>query len=253
MAAGADRPGRLNPHAPGVLAGAGRLARPDRLCQHAAARPGRRAGPGGAGGRLHRRRRRRRAWPGRLALGDKVTVRASPRSGKLLSLVAEQDAKQGAAPGPPGAGEDRLSAPASDADRPGRAPAAEGDEGAEPPGALLAAGEVSAAVGRRVQATGATSRAASTVYRGEGLTIIVKAADGVLRGLTSLARRRGRPLPEVGDEAWSLNRGRTAVLRVGELTAKVTIGGSAARSLPPDALPKLAATVAERLPAHASS
>ena len=104
-----------------------------------------------------------------------------------------------------------------------------------------------------MQATGLTPRAGSTVYRGEGLTIIVKAADGVLRGLTSLARRRGRPLPEVGDEAWSLNRGRTAVLRVGELTAKVTIGGSAARSLPPDALPKLAATVAERLPAHASS
>jgi len=91
------------------------------------------------------------------------------------------------------------------------------------------------------------------VYRGKGLTIIVKAADGALRGLTSLARRRGRPLPEVGDEAWLLNRGRTAVLRVGGLTAKVTIGGSAARSLPPDALPRLAATVAERLPAHASS
>lgn len=85
------------------------------------------------------------------------------------------------------------------------------------------------------------------------LTIIVKAADGVPGGLTSLARRRGRPLPEVGDEAWLLNRGRTAVLRVGEVTARVTIGGSAARSLPPGALPRLAATVAERLPAHASS
>ena len=98
-----------------------------------------------------------------------------------------------------------------------------------------------------------TPRAATTVYRGDGLTIIVKAADGVPRGLTSLARRRGRPLPGVGDEAWLLNRGRTAVLRVGGLTAKVTIGGSAARSLPPGALPRLAATAAERLPAHASS
>jgi hypothetical protein len=196
----------------------------------------------------------RGATSGQLALGDRVTVRASPRSGKLLSLVADPGERRGtAAPGPPGADEDRPAAPASDADRPGPAPADEGDEGAEPPGALLAAGEVSAAVGRPVHATGATSRAASTVYRGEGITIIVKAADGVRRGLTSLARRRGRPLPEVGDEAWLLNRGRTAVLRVGGLTAKVTIGGSAARSLPPGALPRLAAAVAERLPAHAGS
>ena len=193
----------------------------------------------------------RAAASGELALGDRVTVRASPRSGKLLSLMVDQDQREGAAaPGPPAPDEDRPAAPASDADRPGPVPA---DEGAEAPGTLLAAGEVSAAIGRPVQAAGLTPRGARTVYRGEGLTIIVKAADGVLRGLISLARRRGRPLPEVGDEAWLLNRGRTAVLRVGGLTAKVTIGGSAARSLPPDALPRLAATVAERLPAHASS
>ena len=193
----------------------------------------------------------RAAASGELALGDRVTVRASPRSGKLLSLMVDQDEREGAAaPGPPAPDEDRPAAPASDADRPGPVPA---DEGAEAPGTLLAACEVSAAIGRPVQAAGLTPRGARTVYRGEGLTIIVKAADGALRGLTSLARRRGRPLPEVGDEAWLLNRGRTAVLRVGGLTAKVTIGGSAARSLPPDALPRLAATVAERLPAHASS
>jgi hypothetical protein len=40
---------------------------------------------------------------------------------------------------------------------------------------------------------------------------------------------------------------------VGGLTGKVTIGGSAARSLPPDALTRLAATVAERLSHHARS
>jgi hypothetical protein len=190
---------------------------------------------------------------GQLALGDMVTVRASPRSGKLLSLVTGQDETQDAAGlGPPGlaAGdEDRPAPPAGGGDQPG--PAAGVGE-AEPPGALLAAGEVSAVVGRPVRATALARRAASTVYRGEGLTIIVTAADGDRRGLTSLARRRGRPLPEVGGEAWLLNRGRTAVLRVGELTARVTVGGSAARSLPPDALPRLAATVAERLPRHAS-
>jgi hypothetical protein len=37
---------------------------------------------------------------------------------------------------------------------------------------------------------------------------------------------------------------------VGGLTAKVSAGGSATRSLPPDALARLAATVAERLPQH---
>jgi hypothetical protein len=191
---------------------------------------------------------------GQLALGDSVSVRASPRSGKLLSLVAGQDGTEDAAgdedrPAAPAGAGDQL-ALATAGDRP--ALAAAGD-GAEPPGALLAAGEVSAMVGRPVRATGLAPPAASTVYRGEGLTIVVTAADGHRGGLTSLARRRGLPLPAVGDEAWLLNRGRTAVLRVGELTAKVTIGGSAARSLPPDALPRLAATVAERLPRPASS
>jgi hypothetical protein len=92
--------------------------------------------------------------------------------------------------------------------------------------------------------------AASVVYRGEGITVIVTVADGFLGSLTALARRRGQPLAGVGDEAWLLNRGRTAVLLVGGLTAKVSAGGSAARSLPPDALARLATTVAERLPHH---
>jgi hypothetical protein len=88
------------------------------------------------------------------------------------------------------------------------------------------------------------------VYRGEGITVIVTVADGFISSLTALARRRGQPLPGVGDEAWLLNRGRTAVLLAGGLTAKVSAGGSATRSLPPDALARLAATVAERLPHH---
>ena len=93
-------------------------------------------------------------------------------------------------------------------------------------------------------------RAASVVYRGERITVLVTVADGFLGGLAALARRRGQPLAGVGDEAWLLNHGRTAVLLVGGLTAKVSAGGSATRSLPPDALARLAATVAERLPQH---
>jgi hypothetical protein len=126
------------------------------------------------------------------------------------------------------------------------------DAGATPPGALLAAGEVSAAVGRPVRATALVPEAASVLYRGEGVTVVVTVADAFLGSLTGLARRHGKPLPGVGDEAWLLNRGRTAVMRAGGLTAKITIGGSAARSLPPDVLPRLAATVAERLPHQAT-
>jgi hypothetical protein len=126
----------------------------------------------------------------------------------------------------------------------------DGGAGAPPPGALLSADEVSAAVGRPVRGSSYTPGAASVVYRGEGITVLVTVADGFLGGLAALARRRGQPLPGVGDEAWLLNRGRTAVLLVGGLTAKVSAGGSATRSLPPDALARLAATVAERLPQH---
>ena len=126
----------------------------------------------------------------------------------------------------------------------------DGGAAAPPSGVLLSADEVSAAVGRPVRGTGLMPGAASVVYRGEGITVIVTVADGFLGSLTALARRRGQPLAGVGDEAWLLNRGRTAVLLVGGLTAKVSAGGSAARSLPPDALARLAATVAERLPHH---
>src|SRR5215467_6547885 len=67
MAPGADRPGVLHAHPPGVLAGAGRLAGPDGLRQLAAAGPGRPAGARWAGGGLRRRRRRRHARAGRPA------------------------------------------------------------------------------------------------------------------------------------------------------------------------------------------
>ena len=110
---------------------------------------------------------------GQLALGDTVTVRASPRSGKLLGLVAGQDGPGDGAAAPRRAGTDPAAGRAgadpaagrpSDG-RPRRAPgrarrrsaAADEEAGATPPGALLAAGEVSAAVGRPVRATGLTS------------------------------------------------------------------------------------------------
>jgi hypothetical protein len=206
---------------------------------------------------------------GQLALGDTVAVRASPRSGKLLGLTPDRDRAPDA--GPPvaaSAGEPAASAgePAASAGEPA---ASAGDgAGAVPPGArwaqrngagstpprgvLLSADEVSAAVGRPVRRAAFTPVAASVVYRGQGITVIVTVADGFLGSLTAMAQRRGQPLAGIGDGAWLLNRGRTAVLLVDGLTAKVTAGGSATRSLPPDAVTRLAATVAERLPHHAA-
>jgi hypothetical protein len=208
---------------------------------------------------------------GQLAPGDTVAVRASPRSGKLLGLTPDRDRALDA--GPPAAS--IAGEPAASADEPAAAtgePAATataGDAaGAVPPGArwaqrngagsapprgvLLSADEVSAAVGRPVRRAAFTPEAASVVYRGQGITVIVTVADGFLGSLTAMAQRRGQPLAGIGDGAWLLNRGRTAVLLVGGLTAKVTAGGSATRSLPPDAVTRLAATVAERLPRHAA-
>jgi hypothetical protein len=97
------------------------------------------------------------------------------------------------------------------------------------PGALLAADEVSAAVGRPVRAIGVTPQAASTVYRGEGLTVIVTAADRFLGSLTSLARRRGLPLPGVGDEAWLRADRQGQRRRLGGALPATGCGGPAGR------------------------
>jgi hypothetical protein len=179
-----------------------------------------------------------RAAFGSLALGDIVAVRASPRSGKLLAMAPEQDV-----PDPGGVPVAAAGAAGADGHT--------GSAGPVAPAALLTADEISAAVGRPVQAVGLGGGTTSAVYRGEGVTVIVSAAEGIPGSLSYRpARRFGRPLPGIGDEAWQLNRDRTVVLRVGEITAKVTVGGSAARSLPPDVVPGLAATMAGRLPRH---
>jgi hypothetical protein len=189
-----------------------------------------------------------------------AAVDAGPPAAPAESLPAATTAGEPiAATGQPGAVGSEPRAPSGAAtagDGAGALPSGarlarrDGGAGAPPPGALLSADEVSAAVGRPVRGTSFTPGAASVVYRGEGITVLVTVADGFLGGLAALARRRGQPLAGVGDEAWLLNHGRTAVLLVGGLTAKVSAGGSATRSLPPDALARLAATVAERLPYH---
>ena len=175
---------------------------------------------------------------GKLALGDMVTVRAAPRSGKLLSLVPQRDAPDdgGAAPGQPPA--DLMDDPEFLRVTPG------------PPGPLLTAEEVTAAVGRPVQATGFQLGILGGIYGGEELTVSITVARGAWGGLSSgPARRWGRPVPGIGDEAWLINRHHTVVFRVGTHTGKITVSGAASCALPPDVLPGLATTVAGRLAA----
>ncbi len=56
----------------------------------------------------------------------------------------------------------------------------------------------------------------------------------------------GRPLPGVAETAWLVNQGRTAVVQAHGKTVKMTIRGGSAQ-VPPGALTRLAAIVAERL------
>jgi hypothetical protein len=178
---------------------------------------------------------------GQLALGDTVAVRASPRSGKLLSLVPLRDGTDGEAAAPGRAGPDLMAAGELFRVTPG------------PPGPLLTAEEVTAAVGHPVQATGFQIGVLGGVYRGEELTVSITVATGALGGLSSgPARRWGRPVPGIGDEAWLINRHHTVVFRVGDHTRKITVSGAASCALPPDVLPRLATTVADRLAASAA-
>ena len=175
---------------------------------------------------------------GQLAPGDTVAVRASPRTGKLLSLVPQPNVTDGGA-APPGQPLRDLMAPGElFRVTPG------------PPGPLLTAEEVTAAVGRPVEATAFQVGILGGVYRGEELTVSLTMATGALGGLSSgPARRWGRPAPGIGDEAWLINRHHTVVFRVGNHTGKITVSGVASCALPPDVLPRLATTVAGRLAA----
>jgi hypothetical protein len=174
---------------------------------------------------------------GQLALGDTVAVRASPRTGKLLSLVPQPNVADGGA-APPGQPRDLMAPGELLRVTPG------------PPGPLLTAEEVTAAVGRPVEATAFQVGILGGVYRGEGLTVSLTVAAGALGGLSSgSARRWGRPVPGIGDEAWLINRHHTVVFRVGNHTGKITVSGAASCALPPDVLPRLATTVAGRLAA----
>jgi len=105
-----------------------------------------------------------------------------------------------------------------------------------------------------VEATGFQLGMLGAIYRGAELTVSLTVAQGAMGHLSSgPARRWGRPLHGIGDEAWLINGHHTVVFRLGSYTGKITISGSASCSVPPDVLPRLATAVAGRLAAADTS
>ena len=151
-------------------------------------------------------------------------VTVSPRSGRLLELLATSR------PRPTGAG--------------AVAEAAAARRSAEP---LLTIAEAAELVGPAVRNT--------PVPGPGGYNMIVKGRDGTLSlvvttgGIASfnvmIGRRAGTRLPGIGDEAWLLNRQRTVVARVGQQLVKLTVNRSGGAG-DPGPLPAVAAVVAAR-------
>jgi hypothetical protein len=174
----------------------------------------------------------------RAALGDLVRVTVNPRSRKLIDLTV--------------IGRPRAQPPAAAAGPPGTGAAAEepGPPGTEP---LLAAAEVTGLLGPGVRTTPLPSAGGrGVVHKGRAASLTVMVVTGRVAEMNlEAARKRGVPLPAVGDEAWLVNHDRTVVVRAGAQAAKLMLSGGTG---PQDAhlLSALAATVATRLATQAS-
>ena len=113
-------------------------------------------------------------------------------------------------------------------------------------GPLVTAADVEATLGFAVRFRGTPTQFATT-YQGDGVTVSLITMSGRIGEMNARAgRRSGRPLPGIGEEAWLLHGGKMAVVRVGGKTVKLTVRGEPAQ-VPPDAVTRLAAIVAERL------
>ena len=113
-------------------------------------------------------------------------------------------------------------------------------------GPLVTAADVGAVLGFPVGFRG-TPTPFATAYQGGGVTVSLITTSGRVGEVNArAARRHGRSLPGVGEAAWLVNQGRTAVVQGGGKTVKLTVRGGAAR-VPPGAVIRLAAIAAERL------
>ncbi len=172
----------------------------------------------------------------RFPLGARIRARIAPRSMRLLDLALI---------GPEGdilPGQPRWGA---------AAPGGIATDGAAAPdpaltGPLVTAADCESVLGFGVRFRG-TPTPFATAYQGSGVSVTFITTSGRVGEVNArAARRSGRPLPGIGEGAWLINRGRTAVVRAGGKTVKATVRGGSAR-VPPGAVTRLAEIVAERL------
>jgi len=189
-----------------------------------------------------------RAAFGQFLLGARIEARVAPRSMRLLDL-AQAGPEGELPPGQARWGQAAGMGPAPWQTRPrGAAPAAPGPDAPDPVllGPLVTAADVTAVLGFGVSFRG-TPIPFATAYRGGGVTVSLITTSGRAGELNArAARRSGRPLPGIGEGAWLVNRGRTAVVRGGGKTVKLSVTGRPGQA-PADAVPRLAAVVADRL------
>jgi hypothetical protein len=111
---------------------------------------------------------------------------------------------------------------------------------------LITAADVEAVLGFGIRYRG-TPTSFATTYQGNGVTVSLVTTSGRIGEMNArAARRSGRPLPGIGATAWLINRGETAVVQAEGKTVKLTVRGGSAQ-VPPGAVTRLAAIVAERL------
>jgi hypothetical protein len=182
-------------------------------------------------------------------LGARIRARIAPRSMRLLDLATAGPEGDFLA-GQPRWGESAGTGPAPWETRPRASVTTAADDPAAPDpvllGPLVTAADVEAALGFEVRFR-ATPTAFATAYQGNGVTISFITTSGRVGEMNArAARRSGRPLPGAGETAWLINQGRTAVVQAQGKTVKLTVRGGSAQ-VPPGAVTRLAAIVAERL------
>jgi hypothetical protein len=186
---------------------------------------------------------------GQFPLGARMRARIAPRSMRLLDLAAVGPEGE-FLPGQPRWGKTAGSGPGPWETRPWASVATATDDPAAPDpvllGPLVTAADIEAVLGFSVGFRGTPTRFATT-YQGSGVTISFVTTSGRIGEMNArAARRSGRSLPGAGETAWLINQGRTAVVQAEGKTVKLTVRGGSAQ-VPPGAVTRLAAIVAERL------
>ena len=186
---------------------------------------------------------------GQFPLGARIRARIAPRSMRLLDLAVAGPEGE-IPPGQPRWGEAAATGPGPWETRPRASVATAVDDPAAPDpvllGPLVTAADIEAVLGFSVGFRGTPTQFA-TAYQGKGVTISFVTTSGrVAEKNARAARRSGQPLPGIGDTAWLVNRGRTAVVRAEGKTVKLTVRGGSAQ-VPPGTVTRLAEIVADRL------